>query len=347
MTTWRRRLAGVALAVVSLGAVACDDDALEPAPTDAGPPPGGLTKEQAASVVAKVGDKTITLGEFAAVLERMNQFDRLRYQTRERRRDLLQEIVDMELLAQEAKRRGLDKKPEVREAIRQILREAMIAESRKGLPAPAAIPQAEIQAYYDAHQEAFREPERRRVSVIVVDGEDEGRQVLEQARNLESGEQWGALHAAHTVDTIAKPDPNAPADLAGDRGIVGPPGDPKGSSTTVPEPVRRAVFKLEKVGDVFAELVPYENKFFVVRLSGKTEGHTRSVEEADRSIRVAILQKMIADREAAVEAELRKRFGVRIDDEALKAVELPEGLESYKPFWEEGPPGGSGASGER
>lgn len=252
----------------------------------------------------------------------------------------------MELLAQEAKRRGLHEKPEVREAIRQILREAMIAESRKGLPAPAAIPQAEIQAYYDEHQETFREPERRRVSVIVVDSEDSARQVLDKAKNLESGEQWGALHAAHSVDGIAKPDPNAPADLAGDRGIVGPPGDPKGSSATVPEPVRRAVFKLTSVGDVFSDLVPYENKFFIVRLSGKTEGHTRSVEEADRSIRVAILQKMIADREAAVEAELRKRFGVRIDEKALESVELPEGLEGYKPFWEEGPPGGpAGASG--
>lgn len=332
-------MAGAALVLASLATSGCDDDALEPAPADAGPPPGGLTQEQAASVVAKVGDKTITLGDFAAVLERMNQFDRLRYQTRERRRDLLEEIVDMELLAQEAKRRGLDKKPEVREAVRQILRDAMIAESRKGLPAPAGIPQAEIQAYYDAHQEEFREPERRRVSVIVVEGEQEARQVLEQAKSLDSGEQWGALHSAHSDDDVAKPDPNAPADLAGDRGIVGPPGDPKGSSASVPEPVRRAVFKLDKVGDVFTDLVPYENKFFIVRLSGKTEGHTRSVEEADRSIRVAILQQKIAEREAAVEAELRKKFGVRIDEEALKEVKLPEGLDGYKPFWEEGPPG--------
>ena len=112
----------------------------------------------------------------------------------------------------------------------------------------------------------------------------------------------------------------------------------------MPEPVRRAVFQLEKVGDVFSDLVPYENKFFIVRLSGKTEGHTRSVEEADRSIRVAILQKKIAEREAAVEAELRRRFGVRVDEEALKAVELPEGLDDYKPFWEEGP-GATGAPG--
>jgi parvulin-like peptidyl-prolyl isomerase len=321
--------------------VACDDDALEPQQADAGPPPGGLTKEQAATVVAKVGDVTITLGDYAAALERMNQFDRLRYQTKERRRELLQEIVDMELLAQEAKRRGLDKEPEVQEAIRQILREAMIAESRKGIPPPAAIEQDAIQKYYDEHQEEFREPERRRVSVIVVDDKEKAEDVLQQALAAESGEAWGKLHRQHSVDEIAKPDPNAPADLAGDRGIVGPPGDAKGSSKAVPEPVRRAVFKVKEVGDVFPALVPYENRFFIVRLSGKSEGHTRSVSEADRAIRVAILQKMIAEREAELEKKLRKRFGVQVDEEALKKVKLPKGVEDYKPFWEEkAPPSG-------
>lgn len=340
--------AALLLGLAMVAATGCDDEALEAPPPDAGPPPGGLTKEQASTVVAQVGDTTITLGEFAAVLERMNQFDRLRYQTKERRRELLREIVDMELLAQEAKRRGLDNEPAVQEAIRQILREAMIAEARKGLPPPAAIEQAAIQKYYDEHKEEFREPERRRVSVIVLDDEQKAKEVLQQALEAQtgkdqaakdqSGEIWGQLHRQHSVDEIAKPDPEAPADLAGDRGIVGPPRDAKGASKAVPEPVRRAVFTLNEVGEIFSDLVRYDDQFYIVRLSGRSEGHTRSVSEADRSIRVAILQKMIAEREAALEAELRKRFGVRIDEEALKKVELPKGVEAYKPFWEEKAP---------
>ena len=38
-----------------------------------------LTPEQAAKVLAKVGDSTITLGDYVAALEHMDQFDRLRY----------------------------------------------------------------------------------------------------------------------------------------------------------------------------------------------------------------------------------------------------------------------------
>src|SRR5512140_3180105 len=102
----------------------CNEAPLKQAPPDAGPPVAGLTAEQAARTVAKVGDRTITLGDFARTLERMDQFDRLRYQSKDRRRELLEEMIDVELLAAEARRLGIDKEPDAQDAIRQILRDA-------------------------------------------------------------------------------------------------------------------------------------------------------------------------------------------------------------------------------
>ena len=49
----------------------------------------------------------------------------------------------------------------------------------------------------------------------------------------------------------------------------------------------------------------------------------RTLAEAERSIRVSILKVQIREREEKLEAELRKRFVVKIDDAALAAVELP------------------------
>src|SRR5690606_28209332 len=118
--------------------------------------------------VARVGDRTITLGDYALLLERMNNIDRARYQSKKRRRDLLQEMIDIELLAQEARRRGLDKNPEVQDAIRQILRDAMRSRIHDTVRAPGRIPADEIKAYYEAHLEDFREPERRGVAAIVL-----------------------------------------------------------------------------------------------------------------------------------------------------------------------------------
>src|SRR5262245_54339403 len=93
---------GAARALLVAGAVAlagCDDSALQANAPDGGQPVAGLTAEQASRIVAKVGPKVITLGDFARSLDRMDQFDRLRYQTKERRRELLSDIIDVELLA--------------------------------------------------------------------------------------------------------------------------------------------------------------------------------------------------------------------------------------------------------
>ncbi len=337
-----------ALVLCALVALGCDDDALQPAAVDGGKLAGGLTAQQAQAVVARVGDVTITLGDFAAALERMNQFDRLRYQTKERRRELLQELIEVELLAQEARRRGLDQKPEVQERIRQVLREAMQAEARSDVPPPAGYSAAEVQAYYEAHADEFREPERRRVSAIVLDDAAQAAEVLakalDTAKASNSGEAWGELYYAHSVDAPKERNPNAPADLSGDLGIVGPPGDPKGASASVPEPVRTAVFGVDQVGEIYPRVVGAGGKHYIVRLAGVSKGHTRSLEEAERMIRVALMQQRQQAKLEALEADLRKRHRVVIDDKALAEVQLPKALERYKPFWEEGA-GAGGADG--
>lgn len=330
----RRRTAGVlSLLVLGLSLGACNEDAVAPRP-DGGVAAGGLTPEQAAAVVAKVGDRSITLGDFAETLERMNQYDRLRYQTKDQRRKLLQEMIDNELLAQEATRQGLDKDEKVEAAVRQIMRDAMLAEARRGLPTPPAIPMTEVREYYEKNQAQFSEPERRRVSAIVLTEQDKAEAVLTQAKEATTGAAWGELFFEHSITAPKKRNPTAPADLAGDLGIVGPPGDKQGFNKKVPEAVQRAVFSLKTVGDVHGELVKADGKLFVVRLSGRTAGHTRSLSEAERSIRVRLLQEMIQQSEKKLLADLRKRFQVTVDDAALAEVELPKGLDKVDPHWE-------------
>src|SRR6478609_4135302 len=123
--------------------------------------PAGLTPELAAKVLAKVGDHEITLGEYAATLERMDPFERLRYQSADRRKQLLDELIDLELLAEEAKRRGLDKQPETQERVRQMLRDELLAQVRSAGASPSDVSEADARQYYEQHRDDFREPERR------------------------------------------------------------------------------------------------------------------------------------------------------------------------------------------
>jgi peptidyl-prolyl cis-trans isomerase C len=82
--------------------------------------PTSLTPEQSKQTLAKVGDDTITLGDYAAALEHMDQFDRLRYQSTERRKELLDEMITVQLLAKEATAKGYDKDPIAQQEMRAI-----------------------------------------------------------------------------------------------------------------------------------------------------------------------------------------------------------------------------------
>jgi peptidyl-prolyl cis-trans isomerase C len=312
-----------ALAALASG---CNEKALEQVPSSGVEPVAGLSAEQASKIVAKVGERTITLGDFARTLERMDPFDRLRYQTKERRHELLQEMIDVELLAQEARRRGLDKRPEVEDALRQLYRDALLQKVRDSLPPPGAISADEVKAYYEANADRYVEPERRRVSAIVMTSKAEADKVLKQAQGVKTAVEWGELFLKNSVTAPKTKGPNDPVDLAGDLGIVGPPGDPKGGNTKVPEPVRAAVFKLSAVGQVADAVIEAEGKLYVVRLSGQTAGHKRTLAEADRTIRVAILQQKLNDLEKKLDDELRAKFPVQVDDKVVGDIALPAAL---------------------
>jgi len=314
----------VALVLVCWSAISCHHGTSQPSKRgpDAGAQSvGGLSADQAAQVVARVGDRAITLGDYAATLERMDQFDRLRYQSSERRKELLQEIIDAELLAEEARTMRLDELPETQQAIRQILRDALLEEARKGLPAPADIPQQEVRAYYEAHGEDFREPARRRVAHIALANKETATGLLPIAQKTNAA-QWGELVRKHSLDAPKKPSPTQPIEMAGDLGIVGPPSDPRGDNPRVPAEVRAAAFELDAINDVYPRAVQAAGRWHIVRLTGKTDPHDRTLSEADRTIRVSLLQAKIAERERALEAELRKQFPVVIDEQALASVRV-------------------------
>lgn len=290
---------------------------------DAGPAAAGLSPEQASRVVARVGDEKITLGEYATTLDRMDSYDRLRYQTTEKRRELLKEMVDIELLALEAKRRGLDAKPEAQAAIRQILRDALLDEEHKSLPTPTEIPIGEVKEYYEAHIEEYREPEKRRISAIVMEDEAKAKEVLEIVKKDLTPATWGKQFYESSITAAQERQQRISLDLAGELGMVGPPGNDRVANEKVPEPLRVAVFKIEKSGQVYDELVKANGKLYIVRMSGLVEAHERSFAEAEIQIRGLLLRRRLIELERKLEEDLRQKYKVEIDEEALSQVSVP------------------------
>jgi peptidyl-prolyl cis-trans isomerase C len=281
---------------------------------------GGPAPVASSRVLARVGDRAITLGDYVAVLNGMDRLDRARYQTPDRRKQLLDEIIDVELLAREAERRGLADKPETKELVRQILRDEVFAELRDKQPPLEEISAADVRAYYDAHRSDFREPERRRIAHLAVRDRALAERLLAEARGM-TPKQWGELVRKSSID---KPPADTPDELAGDLGLVSPPTSGKSDNARVPEPVRAAAFEIEKVGDVLGRVVEAASAFHVVRLTAKSDPRDRPLEEADRTIRVLIAQERLHRAEAALEKDLRARIPVHVDEAALAKVVVPK-----------------------
>ena len=205
-------------------------------------------------------------------------------------------------------------------ARRQILRDALLEEARKSLPTPTEIPIGEVKAYYEANANDFKEPERRRVAAIVIDDEAKAKEVLDAFTKDPTPTNWGKLFFDNSKTAIQEKKNRVPLDLAGELGMVGPPDDPKGAHSQVPDAVRKAAYKIENVNDVLPEVVHDKGTYYVVRLVGKVAAHERSFAEAEKQIRVALLKKRLRELEEKLEQELRQKYKVEIDEAALSEV---------------------------
>jgi peptidyl-prolyl cis-trans isomerase C len=329
-------MAGLALVV---GTFACSNSSGPSAlSADAGAASGELSPAEAAQVLARVGDHTITLGDYAGALQHMDQFDRLRYSAPARRRELLGEMIDVMLLADEARAKGYDKDPQTQQEIREILRDAIFQKARAGVPAPNDIPAPEVQAYFEEHKADFHDPERRRVSAVVLGSAASAASALDAATktavasadagadaNAEaSARTWGELVRTRSIDGGGQGGVagEGPLDLAGDLGFVSPPGDPRGINARIPDEVRSAVFEIANVGDVLPRVVPARGKFYVVKLQSKTAPRDLTLQDAERSIRVKLSEEKARASESALIDELRKQYPVEIDEAALAQVKV-------------------------
>src|SRR5690606_39246627 len=131
-----------------------------------------------------------------------------------------------------------------------------------------------------------------------------------------TGEEWAKLARKYSLEhaTAREGDPE---EFAGDVGFVSPPGEQRGANNAVPDDARAAVFELKKVGDVLSRAVTEGKYFYIVRLGGISPARDRTVSEADRAIRIELRRLMFLQAEKDLEAELRNKYPVKIDEQAI------------------------------
>ncbi len=172
----------VALALSAVGRPA----AAQPSPHDAGIPhdAGRTTADLArrATVLAHVNADTITVGDFEDILNEAPTPIRATYTDPARRRETLDNLIQTMLLADEARRRGLDRDPQVSSAIRRILGQRVEQVEVLQAITPESIPASEVEAFYNAHVADYQQPEYRRATVVITNDQGTAVQALTELR---------------------------------------------------------------------------------------------------------------------------------------------------------------------
>lgn len=302
---------------------ACGEKKPEAAPAaPTAPPPvekqNGLTPEQAAQALVKIGDKTITLGEFAQRLGGQSPYLRARYNSPERRREFLDNMVRFELLAMEASKRGFDKAEDVTRVRKQMMVQQMMQDlfDKDGLKL-SDISEDEIKAYYESNKAEFEKPPQMRASHILVKDKALAAKLLKQAQaKPDDGELWRKLVDQHNEDPKTKAN-------HGDLQFFSAVKDAgENDEVARPDAVRKAVFTLQKVGELYPEVVASELGFHVLKLTGKRDAMKRSLDDARRLIQNRLWRQK---REQAIEkfvADLKTKANVKENPELLSKVKV-------------------------
>lgn len=280
-------------------------------------PKHGLTEAQANEVLVKVGDRTITVGEFADRLASQSPYLQARFESPERRRDLLDNLVRYELLVYEAKRRGYEDDPEVQSARRNIMIRELIKQEVDAPLEEGGVTDEEIQAVYDADPKQFDRPAQIRVSEIIIEDRARAEKVLQKAKKADRM-TFSKLAREESDDEQAEK-------KSGDLGFF------TADDETVPKPVRAAAFSLARVGDVHPELIEADDGYHIVMLTGKRAELKRTYEQAKRAIRHKLTRERKDKAMADLTARLRKEVEVEIDFDALRDVRIEVAEPSAEP----------------
>jgi peptidyl-prolyl cis-trans isomerase C len=280
---------------------------------------GGSPKVQ---TLAKVGDKTITSLDFQSRLREQPAFSIARYNSPERRKEFLEGLVRNELLLQEARRRGLENDPEVKAALEKMLIHRLtrvyVEEKQK-----AGISEHELRAYYDQHRSEFIVPTRIRVSHVFLEGGDRdprrartSEEAVRLLREIKLKESQGEKQVLELAASRRSDDAATKA-TGGDLGFK-----TREELAQLWGPgFTEAAFGLKATGEI-GTVVTTDKGLHLIKLLGRQEGYETPFESARNRIEGRLKVEGESHSLDDLVAELKKKVNVRIDEQALSAVEV-------------------------
>jgi peptidyl-prolyl cis-trans isomerase C len=187
--------------VSSLALLACVLLLGAAAPKSSAPQRARSARGAADTVLARIGNETITTGTVQRRLDELPEHVRPQFTTPEGRQRLIERLVEEKVWLMAALKKGVDKRPEVRQQIEQGRRDLLIRTLINEVMAANAPPSdSEARAYYDEHKAEYRTPASVTISHIQVKSESEAKRIRQWTKN----QDWNKLAAKYSADTLTR-----------------------------------------------------------------------------------------------------------------------------------------------
>jgi peptidyl-prolyl cis-trans isomerase C len=278
-----------------------------------------LSPDERKQVVATIGEMSITLGEFERRLNQQAPYARARYNSLERKKEFLDNLVRFEVLAAEASRKGYDRDSDVVQQMKQTMVRKLMTREVSNLVKLADISDADMQAYYKEESKSYHKPEQVRVSHVLI--ADKGR-ALKMFAGLKKSikadrRNYRKIFADFARESSEDTDSRA---RGGDLRFF--PRTEQGGEK--PQALSDGAFALQKVGDL-SKPVKTDKGWHLLLLTGRKNPYDRTFEQVKRQIQNRLYRKQKRAATDKFVADLKAKARVNIEPEHLDKIKVPVG----------------------
>lgn len=269
-------------------------------------------------IVAKVGKRSITVGELEERLAEVPRFQLVEFgkTPAEIRATFLERILIREaLLAEGAEADSLTKELPWSKEIDRVKSSAALRALRAQVPSAAEVPQAEVAQYYETNKSFYDSPERVHVQRILVATEADAKAAITALQKDLTLKAFADLAREKSLDKATNM-------RGGNLGFLGPDGASNEAGLKA-DPGLVAAAKTVKDGELVAKPVPEGPNFAVVWRRGTVAATKRTLDEVAPQIRDTLSRRKLEEAQKRHLDELVKAHVTARDDGPLSVFNVP------------------------